>query len=113
MKRVGLQEPSFLVLTALARGPMHGYAILQDVEATSGGSVRLGVGTLYGSLERLADRHLVEVVAEEVVDSRLRRTYRITEEGTDLLAAEAQRRHEQSAAALARLGRAPRLGWQS
>ena len=113
MSRPGLQEPSFLVLTALAQGPMHGYAILKDVEATSGGAVRLGVGTLYGALERLAERHLVEVAAEEVVDSRLRRTYRLTPDGAALLAAEAQRRHEQSAAAMSRLARSPRLGWQS
>lgn len=110
MARPGLQEPSFLVLTALAAGPLHGYAILKDVEATSGGAVRLGVGTLYGALERLAERGLVEVAAEEVVDSRLRRSYRLTEGGAAVLAAEARRRQEQSAAALGRLGA---LGWSS
>jgi len=105
-----LQEPSFLVLTALAGGPMHGYAILKDVEATSDGSSRLGVGTLYGALERLADQGLVEVAAEEVVDSRLRRSYRLTDDGAAVLAAEARRRQQQSAAALTRLGA---LGWTS
>ncbi|MBC3761253.1 PadR family transcriptional regulator [Quadrisphaera oryzae] len=105
-----LQEPSFLVLTALASGPMHGYAILKDVKTTSGGSTRLGVGTLYGALERLAEQGLVEVAAEEVVDSRLRRSYRLTRQGADVLVAEARRRQEQSVAALGRLGA---LGWTS
>ncbi|PWJ50643.1 Transcriptional regulator PadR-like family protein [Quadrisphaera granulorum] len=113
MPRTGLQEPSFLVLTALAAGPLHGYAILKDVETTSCGSVRLGVGTLYGALERLAERGLVEVASEEVVDSRLRRSYRLTEDGAGVLAAEASRRQQQSAAALARLGRRGALGWTS
>jgi len=105
-----LQEPSFLILTALARGPLHGYAILKDIEATSGGATRLGVGTLYGALERLADQYLVEVAAEEVVDSRLRRSYRLTDDGAAVLTAEAKQRQQQSAAALSRLGA---LGWTS
>ena len=104
-----LQEPSFLVLTALATGPQHGYGILKDVEALSGGTVVLRVGTLYGALDRLADEGLVEVDREEVVDSRLRRYYRLTATGAERLAAEAQRRRAQAEAALRRLGPATGL----
>ncbi|MGY1710546.1 PadR family transcriptional regulator [Geodermatophilus sp. SYSU D00758] len=99
-----LQEPSFLVLTALASGPQHGYGILKDLETLSAGSVRLGVGTLYGALDRLAREGLVEIDREEVVGSRLRRYYRLSASGARVLAAEAARRQEQAGTALRRLG---------
>ena len=104
-----LQEPSFLVLTALAGGPQHGYGILKDVEALSGGTVVLRVGTLYGALDRLAAEGLVEVDHEEVVDSRLRRYYRLSAPGAAELTREALRRQAQAEAALRRLGPAGAL----
>lgn len=58
MTRARLQERSFLVLTALAAGPQHGYGVLKDVEALSGGAVVLRVGTLYGALDRLSGEAL-------------------------------------------------------
>jgi len=45
-----LREPTFLILTALARTPQHGYGILQDVAGISGGRVHLKAGTLYAAL---------------------------------------------------------------
>lgn len=98
-----LQEPSFLILTALASGPQHGYGVLQDVTALSGGHVVLRVGTLYGALDRLCDESLVELDHEEVVDSRLRRYYRLTDEGRTRLQMEAARTRKQADAALRRL----------
>lgn len=98
-----LQEPSFLILTALAAGPQHGYGVLKDVETLSGGAVVLRVGTLYGALDRLADEGLVELDREEVVDSRLRRYYRLTDDGRARLEAEAARTRRQADAALRRL----------
>ena len=103
MSSARLQEPSFLILTALASGPQHGYGVLKDVESLSGGQVVLRVGTLYGALDRLADESLVEVDREEVVDSRLRRYYRLTEDGRTRLEAEASRTRKQADAALRRL----------
>ncbi|RJK96137.1 PadR family transcriptional regulator [Vallicoccus soli] len=100
-----LQEPSFLILSALAGGPMHGYAVLQEVGELSRGSVRLRVGTLYGALDRLAGEGLVAVDREEVVDSRLRRYYRLTGLGAERLEAEALRSRRQAEAALRRLRR--------
>ena len=99
-----LQEPSFLILTALASGPQHGYAVIKDVDAISGGRVAMRVGTLYGALDRLAVAGLVEVDREEVVDSRLRRYYRLTEKGRGVLQVEAERTRDQARAALVRLG---------
>ncbi|WP_121191509.1 PadR family transcriptional regulator [Motilibacter peucedani] len=98
-----MQEPSFLILTALAAGPQHGYGVLKDVEDLSGGAVVLRVGTLYGALDRLAGEGLVVVDREEVVDSRLRRYYRLTPSGVRRLHAEASRAQTQARAALRRL----------
>jgi DNA-binding PadR family transcriptional regulator len=98
-----VQEPTFLILTALAAGPQHGYGIIKDAEVISGGAVTLRVGTLYGALDRLDAQGLVEVDREEVVDSRLRRYYRLTDAGSERLAQEADRVRRQADAALTRL----------
>jgi DNA-binding PadR family transcriptional regulator len=86
-----MQEPTFLVLTALLEQPMHGYALLAEVESVSGGRIRLRVGTLYAALDRLTEEGLVAVESEEVVSGRLRRTYAVTGAGAAALAAEVDR----------------------
>ena len=98
-----IREPTFLLLTALAEGPQHGYGIMTDVERISGGRVKLRAGMLYATLDRVAAEGLVEADREEVVDGRLRRYYRLTTEGTGRLAAEAARLHSHATAALRRL----------
>jgi len=98
-----MQEPTFLILTALADEPRHGYGVIKEVERLSGGEVRLRVGTLYGALDRLEAEALVEVDHEETVDSRLRRYYRLTQPGRTGLTEEALRRRSQATAALGRL----------
>ncbi|HEV2377687.1 MAG TPA: helix-turn-helix transcriptional regulator [Streptosporangiaceae bacterium] len=105
-----LREPTFLILTALAAGPLHGYHIIGEVAALSDGRLSLRPGTLYGALDRLADEGLVAADREEVVDGRLRRYYRLTDEGAGLLAAEARHRRRMADAAELRLaarGRKP------
>lgn len=99
-----LQEPSFLILTALAAGPQHGYGIMTDVAAISEGRVRLRAGTLYAALDRLAGDGLIEVDREEVADGRLRRFYRLTSDGARRLAVEAARLRRNADAAVLRLG---------
>ena len=99
-----LQEPTFLILTSLAAGPQHGYAIMTDAEQVSGGRVRLRAGTLYAALDRLCADGLVEIDGEEVVDGRLRRYYRLTHAGTERLAAEAAHLRSNAAVATRRLG---------
>jgi DNA-binding PadR family transcriptional regulator len=98
-----MQEPTFLILTALAAGPQHGYGILTDVSRISAARVRLRAGTLYAALERLRADELIEVDHEEVVDGRLRRYYRLCERGDEVLAAEAARLQANATAALTRL----------
>jgi DNA-binding PadR family transcriptional regulator len=95
-----LTEPAFLVLTALAAEPQHGYAILDDVRRISAGQVSLHAGTLYAILDRLRTAGLIEVDREEIVQSRLRRYYRLTGLGVQRLAQESERltRHAQAAA---------------
>ena len=104
MSRQSIQEPTFLILTALAAGAQHGYGIMNDVAQISGGAVKLHAGTLYAALDRLTAEGLVGVDREEVVDGRLRRYYRLTPPGTGRLAAEVERRRSQNAVAVRRLG---------
>ncbi len=98
-----LQEPSFLILTSLASGAKHGYAVLHDVTELSAGGVVLRPGTLYTALDRLADEELIEVDREEIADGRLRRYYKLTGAGATRLAVEAQRLKHNAAAALRHL----------
>ena len=98
-----MQETTFLILTALAQGPQHGYGIIQDVGRISGDRVALRAGTLYGALDRLDADGLIGVDREEVVDGRLRRYYRLTPLGGDRLAAEAERLRQNAAVAAKRL----------
>jgi DNA-binding PadR family transcriptional regulator len=100
-----LHEPTFLLLTALAEGPQHGYGIITDVERMSGGRVRLRAGTLYAALDRVVAEGLAEVDREEVVEGRLRRYYRLTPRGGDRLAAEVARLQRNAAVAAKRLAR--------
>ena len=99
-----MQEATFLILTALAAGSRHGYGIIDDVARISEGRVRLRAGTLYAALDRLRRDGLIRVDHEEIVDSRLRRYYRLTPEGARALAGEAARFQANAAKALARLG---------
>ena len=98
-----MQEATFLILTALADGTQHGYGIITEVAQISDGRVRLRAGTLYTALDRLRADGLVAVDGEEVVEGRLRRYYRLTPYGTEVLAAEAARLQANAAAALTRL----------
>lgn len=89
-----LPPATFEILMALADGERHGYAIMREVEERTVGAVRLGPGTLYGSLKRLLAAGVVEESAEradpEAGDER-RRYYRITKFGLAVARAEARR----------------------
>ena len=111
MADVSLGEPAFLILTALTGEPKHGYAVIEDVLDISDGQVRLHTGTLYSVLDRLRGGGLIEVDREEIVQSRLRRYYRLTGAGRERLAAETRRLRRNADAAGARLaGFDPRPG---
>jgi DNA-binding PadR family transcriptional regulator len=98
-----LREPTFLMLTALVGEPMHGYGLIAEVARLSDGRISLRPGTLYGALDRLVNAGLVGVEREEVVDGRLRRHYRLTQSGGEVLAAETERMRRNVKAATARL----------
>lgn len=98
-----MREPTFLILTALAAGPRHGYGIVQEVTALSGGRFTLLTGTLYTALDRLTAEGLVEPDRDEEVDGRLRHYYRLTTVGLSALTAETARLRELAGAAEARL----------
>ncbi|WUD70813.1 PadR family transcriptional regulator [Streptomyces sp. NBC_00510] len=104
MAERSLQEPTLLLLTALADAPRHGYALIEEVAAISGGRVRLRAGTLYGALDRLLGQGVVRVDREEIVEGRLRRTYALTDAGYTLLAAEADRMRATAHEAARRIG---------
>jgi DNA-binding PadR family transcriptional regulator len=108
-----MQEPTFLILTALADRVQHGYGIMCDAERISGGRVRLRAGTLYAALDRLQSDGLVAADREEVVEGRLRRYYRLTDEGAAHLAAEVDRLRSRAEVAAARLAVLRRLGGTS
>ena len=98
-----LRPASYFVLASLLDGPLHGYAIASRAEELSGGEVRLTAGTLYGALERMSGQGLVEIDREETVEGRLRRYYRLTGAGREVVTAEAER-----LAAAARVVQRPR-----
>lgn len=105
-----LQEQSYLILVALLDGPAHGYGVIRQVASISGDQVRLRPGTLYGALDRLAGDGLVEPDRQEVVDGRLRRYYRLTAAGEDLVRDETARRQATASVAACRLAARAALG---
>jgi PadR family transcriptional regulator PadR len=103
-----MREPTFLILSALADGPKHGYAIIQDAAEQSEGRVRLQAGTLYAALDRLAAEGLVVTTGEEVVAGRRRRYVGLTDDGEATLEREAQQQAARARQALDRLKRSPK-----
>ncbi|MDG4822645.1 PadR family transcriptional regulator [Asanoa sp. WMMD1127] len=100
---MAMQEPTFFILTALAEQPLHGYGVIRAVSDLSGGRITLRAGTLYAALDRLTEEGLLVVDREEAVDGRLRRYYRLTDDGATALSAEVERLRANAAMAAARL----------
>jgi DNA-binding PadR family transcriptional regulator len=82
------------ILLALAEGEKHGYAIMLEAERLSEGQVKLGPGTLYGSIKKMLANGLIEESNERpdpALDDERRRYYRLTQDGERVLAAETER----------------------
>lgn len=79
----------FHILLALADGPLHGYAIMQAVELSAGSAVRMGPGTIYGSLQRMEAAGLVKEVSGGADDRR--RMFALQPAGRRALMSEAER----------------------
>ncbi len=73
------------ILSSLAGGPRHGYAIVSDIEHSTGGRIRPPVGSLYRVLDALTRDGLIEEDRAEIVDGRHRRYYRLTPNGRTAL----------------------------
>src|SRR5438874_4318337 len=89
-----LPVATFHILLALADEDRHGYAIIQDVEARTGGELKLSAGTLYRSIQRMLEQGLLVETRERPApehDDERRRYYRITPFGTAVAKAEARR----------------------
>ena len=102
-----LPSAAFHILLALAGEELHGYGIMRQVLEQTGGAVRIGPGTLYGSIKTLLEENLIEE-REERPDAELgterRRYYRLTAAGRKVASEEAQR-----LAAMLRIARAKRI----
>lgn len=89
-----LTSAVFHILLALADGERHGYGIMQEITLRTDGKMRMGPGTLYGSIKRMLADGLIEELGERpdpVLDDERRRYYRLTGFGLRVAQAEAQR----------------------
>lgn len=100
-----LSTPVFQILLSLVDEALHGYALIQDIRARTGGEVRLTASTLYAAVKRLLDSGWIEELdappAGEKPDPR-RRYYRITPLGREVARAEARRLERMTAQARAK-----------
>jgi DNA-binding PadR family transcriptional regulator len=93
-----LTPAMFNILLALADGEKHGYAIMLEVEANTQGAVKMGPGTLYGSIKRMLASSLIEECDERpdpALDDERRRYYRLSGLGQQVLRLEAERLERQ------------------
>ena len=100
-----LTPAAFHILVALAAGERHGYAIIQDVAAYTGGALRLGPGTLYRTINQLLAQGLIvetEARPDPALDDERRRYYRLTDLGAAVATLEAERLSRLLAVAQAR-----------
>jgi DNA-binding PadR family transcriptional regulator len=104
-----LTEVTYFILLSLDLGPRHGYSIMKDVRGMSRERVVLSTGTLYGALKRMLELGWVQRIegAENASTGRIRKSYRITYLGQDLLNAEVRRLENLVGAARLRLARDP------
>ncbi len=88
-----LPSATFHILIAVSPEPRHGYAIIQDVAARTGGALRLSAGTLYRSIARMVEQGLIVETSRRPTpgDDERRRYYRITPFGTAVARAEMRR----------------------
>lgn len=89
-----LSRSAFVILLSLADRPRHGLGVIEDIEARTGGEVRLGPGTLYGTIKRLVERGYIretQDAPDPSDDDPRRRYYEVTPQGRRMVANEAAR----------------------
>jgi DNA-binding PadR family transcriptional regulator len=105
-----LPSVAMYILTALGDGPRHGYALMAEIRELSDGTVRLGPGTLYGSIKRMLAQGLIAEAGtrpDPELDDERRKYYEITAFGLRVAAAEHLRLEELVAVARERFGPRP------
>ncbi len=90
-------DPELLILSSLAGGPKHGYAIMQEIAAFAG--VELGPGTLYTAITRLVDEGWIEPLEA----SARQRPYQLTPGGLDYLRGQLEKMRQLASFGLRRL----------
>ncbi len=91
---IPLTPAVFHILLALADGEKHGYAIMKEVEVQTEGRIKMGPGTLYGSIKRMLSAGLIQEVGQRPdpeLDDERRRYYRLTGVGEKLVSTESRR----------------------
>jgi DNA-binding PadR family transcriptional regulator len=89
-----LPPATFHILVALADDDRHGYAVIKDIEARTGGRLKLSAGTLYRSVDRMVQQGLIREISSPLarnMDDERRRYYRITPFGREVAMAEGRR----------------------
>ncbi|WP_404470499.1 PadR family transcriptional regulator [Sutcliffiella horikoshii] len=84
-----MTETAFYILLSLTE-PRHGYGIIKHVEEISNGRIRLGSGTIYGTLTKMQKDGVITVFA----DAERKTVYEITDSGKELITAEIERLKE-------------------
>jgi len=79
-KYLPLTESTYYIMLSLIQ-PLHGYAVMQQVETTSQGTVRVGPGTIYGAFSTLEQESLIVMTSEE----ERRKSYKLTDKGRKVL----------------------------
>ena len=100
-----LSSAALYILLALAESNLHGYGIMQSVKQQSGGTYRLGPGTLYANLDRLLASGWVGETERKLKDGSTRREYCLTPDGERVLRLEVRRLRQLVATAGRRLGK--------
>lgn len=109
MTQERFSDPALLILTSLADGERHGYAIMEDIKTSF--DVQMGPGTLYGTLARLEERGLIELAiapdqaSTSAMQGKQRRPYRLTDRGRAVLREELRRLTHLTQVAQGRLGK--------
>ncbi|HKW17782.1 MAG TPA: PadR family transcriptional regulator [Terriglobales bacterium] len=99
-----LSSAAVHILLALAESDLHGYGIMQAVKQQSGGTFKLGPGTLYANLDRLLASGLVSETERKLKDGESRREYSLSADGERVLRSEMRRLRRMVNVARTRLG---------
>lgn len=83
-----LSESYYYILLCLARGPGHGYGIMQETKRLSRGEVQIGSGTMYGATGNMMKKGWIEEADSQIENGKRRRMYQITPLGREILSAE-------------------------